>query len=125
MRSLTCLGRCILFGTRKFSTMQNKNKPPRVSADRRNSERSGFVSATRAAASNELQHGQSSSSQNKELLSEADNINPLTPPKEPGPYDCCGNGCENCVWTTYYEKLKEYRESLKEQDMRRHSERKK
>jgi hypothetical protein len=36
-----------------------------------------------------------------------------SPPKEPDPHECCGNGCENCVWTTYFERLAEYEESVK------------
>ena len=35
------------------------------------------------------------------------------PPAEPEPYECCGNGCDNCVWTVYFEKLAEY-ERLKQ-----------
>ncbi|BAM80032.1 hypothetical protein CYME_CMI149C [Cyanidioschyzon merolae strain 10D] len=37
----------------------------------------------------------------------------LQPPEEPGPYDCCGNGCETCVWVAYAEKLAAYEESLR------------
>jgi len=29
-------------------------------------------------------------------------------PTEPAPEECCGNGCERCVWTTYWEELAEW-----------------
>lgn len=32
----------------------------------------------------------------------------LRRPREPGPGECCGNGCSRCVWDVYYDKLAEY-----------------
>ena len=36
------------------------------------------------------------------------------PPREPSPEECCGNGCQTCVWTIYFEEDVEYREKLEE-----------
>lgn len=36
--------------------------------------------------------------------------NPL-PPVEPGPEECCGNGCTTCVWTDYWTRLQAYEEA--------------
>jgi hypothetical protein len=30
-------------------------------------------------------------------------------PLPPGDGECCGNGCERCVWTVYQEQLEAYR----------------
>ncbi|KAJ7557413.1 hypothetical protein O6H91_05G125900 [Diphasiastrum complanatum] len=30
------------------------------------------------------------------------------PPEEPLPESCCGNGCRNCVWDMYFDKLERY-----------------
>ncbi|GLJ07061.1 hypothetical protein SUGI_0056770 [Cryptomeria japonica] len=30
------------------------------------------------------------------------------PPEKPLPGDCCGSGCETCVWDIYYDQLQEY-----------------
>eukprot|EP01018_Ginkgo_biloba_P026069 Gb_09328 [translate_table: standard] len=30
------------------------------------------------------------------------------PPEKPLPGDCCGNGCEPCVWDTYFDELQLY-----------------
>lgn len=32
----------------------------------------------------------------------------LRRPREPGPGECCGNGCSRCVWDVYFDKLAEY-----------------
>jgi hypothetical protein len=29
-------------------------------------------------------------------------------PIAPEPYQCCGDGCKNCVWITYFEELEIY-----------------
>jgi len=34
------------------------------------------------------------------------------PPSEPGPSDCCGDGCANCVFDLYETALRRYREEL-------------
>jgi len=39
---------------------------------------------------------------------------PLTPPSEPAPEECCGKGCEECVWTVYWNESREYQISLAE-----------
>nr|ABK22400.1 unknown [Picea sitchensis] len=31
------------------------------------------------------------------------------PPEKPLPGDCCGSGCEICVWDTYFDQLQEYK----------------
>ncbi len=36
----------------------------------------------------------------------------LYPPVEPRESECCGTGCADCVWTTYWKELVEYEESL-------------
>lgn len=36
--------------------------------------------------------------------------NPV-PPAEPGPEECCGNGCTTCVWTDYWTRLQAYEEA--------------
>jgi hypothetical protein len=37
-------------------------------------------------------------------------------PQEPDPNHCCGNGCNNCVWINYYEKLKIWEEKAGEKN---------
>jgi len=34
----------------------------------------------------------------------------LEKPTEPSPSECCGNGCKDCVWESYYDKLCLYEE---------------
>lgn len=29
-------------------------------------------------------------------------------PQPPDPYECCGNSCDNCVWTVYWEALEDW-----------------
>jgi len=36
-----------------------------------------------------------------------DKIGP--PPEKPLPGDCCGSGCETCVWDTYFDQLQDYK----------------
>ncbi len=36
----------------------------------------------------------------------------LFPPVEPRESECCGTGCDDCVWTTYWKELVEYEELL-------------
>lgn len=35
----------------------------------------------------------------------------LKPPKMPDANECCGNGCNDCVWLTYFEEYSEYKKS--------------
>eukprot|EP00186_Timspurckia_oligopyrenoides_P000164 CAMPEP_0182445742 /NCGR_PEP_ID=MMETSP1172-20130603/3763_1 /TAXON_ID=708627 /ORGANISM="Timspurckia oligopyrenoides, Strain CCMP3278" /LENGTH=117 /DNA_ID=CAMNT_0024641561 /DNA_START=1 /DNA_END=354 /DNA_ORIENTATION=+ len=42
-----------------------------------------------------------------------------SPPKEPEPYECCGNGCEPCVWTLYFNELAIYTELQQKTDTTR------
>jgi len=35
-----------------------------------------------------------------------------TPPIEPTPEECCGGGCDPCVYDRYYDALRRYREAL-------------
>lgn len=38
---------------------------------------------------------------------------PPVPPREPGPFDCCGNECgDACVWTIYRLLQKKYEADL-------------
>ena len=34
-------------------------------------------------------------------------------PREPAPEECCGRGCDLCVYDRYYETLERYREALR------------
>jgi len=34
-------------------------------------------------------------------------------PTPPEPNDCCGNGCELCVWDLYYEELRQWQAQQK------------
>ncbi len=51
-------------------------------------------------------------------MEEEDELLDLPPkPEEPGKYDCCGRGCERCVYDIYYEALDKWenlREKLRE-----------
>lgn len=40
------------------------------------------------------------------------NNNPPIPPREPFSWECCGDDCPNCVWTTYFEEMVKYREYM-------------
>lgn len=37
---------------------------------------------------------------------------PPLPPVEPDPGDCCGNGCDPCIFDLYEEARQHYREAL-------------
>lgn len=37
---------------------------------------------------------------------------PPPPPEKPLPTDCCDGGCAVCVWETYDEALRHYRQAL-------------
>lgn len=34
------------------------------------------------------------------------------PPEPPGDNECCGNGCDPCVWTVYQTEMNAYRQAL-------------
>lgn len=36
----------------------------------------------------------------------------LQRPKEPEPHECCGRGCEFCVWTIYWQDLKDFQAAV-------------
>jgi hypothetical protein len=36
-----------------------------------------------------------------------------TRPQEPGPDECCGQGCRMCVWDMYQEKLDRYEDDIR------------
>ena len=38
----------------------------------------------------------------------------LKPPKMPEEYECCGNGCDSCVWDTYFKDQVEYKRRKRE-----------
>ena len=46
------------------------------------------------------------------------NNNPPIPPRNPFPWECCGDDCPNCVWTTYFEEMIKYRKYMKEYEAR-------
>jgi hypothetical protein len=37
------------------------------------------------------------------------------PPEEPLPGNCCGRGCEPCIFTVYYRALDEWRKDVERQ----------
>lgn len=41
-------------------------------------------------------------------------LRPVQRPQEPDPSECCGNGCPNCVWLDYWDKLNEYEEYVRQ-----------
>ena len=41
----------------------------------------------------------------------SDDPRPL-PPREPAPEECCGGGCEPCVYDRYNDALERYRDAL-------------
>ncbi|MFC3650875.1 oxidoreductase-like domain-containing protein [Dyella humi] len=43
---------------------------------------------------------------------ELSNDPPPRPPVEPDPGDCCGNGCDPCIFDLYEEARQHYREAL-------------
>lgn len=34
------------------------------------------------------------------------------PPEPPSDNECCGNGCDPCVWTVYQTAMNDYRQAL-------------
>jgi hypothetical protein len=36
------------------------------------------------------------------------------PPTEPEPWECCGSGCEPCVYDRYWQELERYEEALEQ-----------
>ena len=36
-----------------------------------------------------------------------------TPPKKPEIWECCGDGCPNCVWVTYFKEYEKYQKTNK------------
>ena len=49
------------------------------------------------------------------ISSLTDTENEMKPPKMPEEWECCGNGCDNCVWEEYFRKQAEYRTWKNEQ----------
>jgi hypothetical protein len=45
-------------------------------------------------------------------MSEENAAFPPSPPVEPEPWECCGSGCEPCVYDRYWEELARYEEAL-------------
>lgn len=41
-----------------------------------------------------------------------DTVPPPVPPVEPEPWQCCGSGCEPCVYDRYWQDLERYEEAL-------------
>jgi len=41
-----------------------------------------------------------------------DTQRPPVPPVEPEPWQCCGSGCEPCVYDRYWEALARYEQAL-------------
>lgn len=37
----------------------------------------------------------------------------LVPPSPPGPGECCGMGCPNCIWIQYSQQLDEFEQNIK------------
>ncbi|XP_024518778.1 uncharacterized protein LOC112341972 [Selaginella moellendorffii] len=52
----------------------------------------------------------------KEEEEEEEDLGP--PPEKPLPGDCCGSGCERCVWDIYFDELEDYklRKAVKSKD---------
>ncbi|MBP0623478.1 oxidoreductase [Cupriavidus sp. LEh25] len=47
------------------------------------------------------------------------------PPERPGDNECCGSGCDPCIFDFYYQELDRYREELRAWEARqaaRHAE---
>lgn len=36
----------------------------------------------------------------------------LKRPSEPEPHECCGRGCEYCVWTNYWQDLRDFKAAV-------------
>jgi|APSaa5957512535_1039671.scaffolds.fasta_scaffold628810_1 hypothetical protein len=46
----------------------------------------------------------------RSLLIRLTHTKSTSPPKPPNSWECCGDNCPNCVWTTYFEELKKYKQ---------------
>lgn len=60
----------------------------------------------------------------KPVANPADDPRPV-PPERPGDNDCCGSGCDPCIFDYYYQELDRYREELRAWEARqaaRHAE---
>ena len=60
---------------------------------------SSSTSSSNGGGSSSAGHASSSGSSSRE---------PLRPPREPDPSECCGRGCAQCVWTAYHADLREF-----------------
>nr|CEL67313.1 TPA: hypothetical protein BN1204_031140 [Neospora caninum Liverpool] len=79
----------------------------------------GEESATRARPTekNETSESASASPMNRQPGSDPLLEKPV-PPWKPEPEDCCGSGCERCIFDVYYEQLEKYEEALSRWELR-------
>jgi len=45
-------------------------------------------------------------------MADLPSLPPPVPPTEPEPWECCGNGCEPCVYDRYWQALERYDTAL-------------
>ena len=38
-------------------------------------------------------------------------------PVEPEPYECCGNGCADCVWVDYWQRLEQWKKQQEDKPL--------